>query len=47
MELLDAGEWTGNVVALPNNRVQLQLGLLMEKTPDFRPLNIYIILNLI
>ena len=23
MELLDAGEWTGNIVALPNNRVRV------------------------
>ena len=40
LELLDAGEWTGNMVALPNNRVritrpaQFELG---EGAPDFRP----------
>ena len=40
MYLLDAGEWTGNLVALPNNRVRVthpawfQTG---EGAPDFRP----------
>ena len=40
LELLDAGEWTGNIVALPNNRVRVthpawfQTG---EGAPDFRP----------
>jgi len=40
LELLDAGEWTGNIVALPNNRVRVthpawfQVG---EGAPDFRP----------
>ena len=40
LELLDAGDWTGNIVALPNNRVrvtrpaQFELG---EGAPDFRP----------
>jgi len=40
LELLDAGKWTGNIVALPNNRVrvtrpaQFELG---EGAPDFLP----------
>ncbi len=40
LELLDAGEWTGNIVALPNNRVRVthpawfEVG---EGAPDFRP----------
>ena len=40
LQLLDAGEWTGNIVALPNNRVRVthpawfSLG---EGAPDFRP----------
>ena len=40
LELLDAGKWTGNIVALPNNRVrvtrpaQFELG---EGAPDFKP----------
>ena len=40
MELLDAGKWTGNIVALPNNRVRVthpawfEVG---EGAPDFRP----------
>ena len=40
MYLLDAGEWTGNIVALPNNRVRVthpawfQTG---EGAPDFKP----------
>ena len=40
LELLDAGKWTGNIVALPNNRVrvtrpaQFELG---EGAPDFMP----------
>ena len=35
MELLDAGEWTGNIVALPNNRVwHIPLGLKRERAKD-------------
>ena len=40
LQLLDAGEWTGNIVALPNNRVRVthpawfQTG---EGAPDFKP----------
>ena len=40
LELLDAGKWTGNIVALPNNRVrvtrpaQFEVG---EGAPDFMP----------
>lgn len=40
LHLLDAGEWTGNVVALPNNRVRVthpawfQAG---QGAPDFKP----------
>ena len=40
LQLLDAGVWTGNIVALPNNRVRVthpawfQTG---EGAPDFRP----------
>jgi hypothetical protein len=40
LELLDAGKWTGNIVALPNNRVRVshpawfEMG---EGAPDFLP----------
>jgi hypothetical protein len=40
LTLTDAGKWTGNIVALPNNRVRVtspafwQTG---EGAPDFRP----------
>ena len=40
LELLDAGPWTGNIVALPNNRVRVthpawfEVG---EGAPDFKP----------
>jgi len=40
LQLLDAGDWTGNIVALPNNRVRVthpawfEVG---EGAPDFRP----------
>jgi len=40
LELLDAGQWTGNIVALPNNRVRVshpawfEMG---EGAPDFLP----------
>ena len=40
MELLDAGEWTGNIVALPNNRVRVTHPAWFETgegAPDFRP----------
>jgi hypothetical protein len=38
--LLDAGEWTGNIVALPNNRVRATspaLWVTGEGAPDFAP----------
>jgi hypothetical protein len=38
--LTDAGKWTGNVVALPNNRVRATspaYWLTGEGAPDFRP----------
>ena len=38
--LTDAGEWTGNVVALPNNRVRVTSPAYWETgegAPDFRP----------
>ncbi len=38
MQLLDAGEWTGNVVALPNNRVRVTHPAWFETgtgAPDF------------
>ena len=40
MQLLEAGDWTGNIVALPNNRVRVthpawfSVG---EGAPEFRP----------
>ena len=40
MELLDAGPWTGNIVALPNNRVRVTHPAWWstgEGAPDFRP----------
>ena len=40
MQLLDAGEWTGNVVALPNNRVRVTHPAWFETgtgAPDFKP----------
>jgi hypothetical protein len=40
MELLDAGKWTGNIVALPNNRVRVTHPAWFETgegAPDFRP----------
>ena len=40
MELLDAGKWTGNIVALPNNRVRVTnpaLWVTGEGAPDFAP----------
>ena len=40
LELLDAGEYTGNMVALPNNRVRVTHPAWFETgegAPDFRP----------
>ena len=40
MHLLDAGEWTGNIVALPNNRVRVTHPAWFETgqgAPDFKP----------
>ena len=40
LQLLDAGEWTGNIVALPNNRVRVTHPAWFtvgEGAPDFRP----------
>ena len=40
LELLDAGEWTGNMVALPNNRVRVTHPAWFETgegAPDFKP----------
>jgi hypothetical protein len=40
MELLDAGKWTGNIVALPNNRVRVTHPAWFETgegAPDFKP----------
>jgi len=40
LELLDAGEWTGNIVALPNNRVRVTNPAWFvtgDGAPDFRP----------
>ena len=40
LELTDAGDWTGNIVALPNNRVRVTNPALWacgEGAPDFRP----------
>ncbi len=39
-QLLDAGEWTGNIVALPNNRVRVTHPAWFETgegAPDFKP----------
>ena len=40
IQLTDAGKWTGNIVALPNNRVRATspaLWVTGEGAPDFRP----------
>jgi hypothetical protein len=40
LQLTDAGEWTGNIVALPNNRVRATSPALWETgegPPDFKP----------
>ena len=40
IQLTDAGEWTGNIVALPNNRVRATSPALWETgegPPDFKP----------
>ena len=40
LELMDAGEYTGNIVALPNNRVRVTHPAWFETgtgAPDFRP----------
>ena len=40
LELLDAGDWTGNIVALPNNRVRVTHPAWFETgegAPDFLP----------
>jgi hypothetical protein len=40
IELTDAGKWTGNIVALPNNRVRVTNPALWEcgdGPPDFKP----------
>ena len=40
LQLLDAGEWTGNVVALPNNRVRVTHPAWFvtgDGPPDFKP----------
>ncbi len=40
LELTDAGDWTGNIVALPNNRVRVTNPALWETgegAPDFKP----------
>ena len=40
IELTDAGKWTGNIVALPNNRVRTTSPALWETgegAPDFKP----------
>lgn len=40
LELTDAGKWTGNIIALPNNRVRVTnpaLWALGEGVPDFKP----------
>ena len=40
IQLIDAGKWTGNIVALPNNRVRVTspaLWVTGEGAPDFRP----------
>ena len=40
IELTDAGSWTGNIIALPNNRVRTTSPALWETgegAPDFKP----------
>jgi len=40
LQLLDAGKWTGNIVALPNNRVRVTHPAWFETgegAPDFKP----------
>ena len=40
IQLTDAGNWTGNIVALPNNRVRATSPALWETgegAPDFKP----------
>ena len=40
IELTDAGDWTGNIVALPNNRIRATSPALWETgegAPDFKP----------
>ena len=40
LELMDSGKWTGNIVALPNNRVRVTNPAWFatgEGPPDFRP----------
>jgi len=40
LELMDAGEYTGNIVALPNNRVRVTHPAWFETgegAPDFKP----------
>ena len=40
LQLIDAGQWTGNIVALPNNRVRVTHPAWFETgegPPDFRP----------
>ncbi len=40
LQLIDSGSWTGNIVALPNNRVRVTnpaLWVTGEGAPDFRP----------
>ena len=40
LQLTDAGEWTGNIVALPNNRVRVTHPAWFETgegAPDFKP----------
>ena len=40
LQLTDAGKWTGNIIALPNNRVRVTNPALWEAgdgPPDFRP----------
>ena len=40
LQLIDSGKWTGNIVALPNNRVRVTNPALWttgEGAPDFRP----------
>ena len=40
LQLIDAGDWTGNIIPLPNNRVRATSPALWETgegPPDFRP----------